>query len=131
MLSKTACKFSLFPWKHKSFSNIEGKQRLFLRLLPKKNKFCTSHAVFLEKNCKFASFFETTMNRQGFLYKVFDLYYDGFRHMKLGKTLWAIILIKLFIIFAILKVFFFPDFIKEHAAKGQEAEFVATQILKP
>jgi hypothetical protein len=51
--------------------------------------------------------------------------------MKLGKTLWAIILIKLFIIFAILKVFFFPDFIKEHAAKGQEAEFVATQILKP
>ena len=86
---------------------------------------------FLEKNCKFASFFETTMNRQGFLYKVFDLYYDGFRHMKLGKTLWAIILIKLFIIFAILKVFFFPDFIKEHAAKGQEAEFVATQILKP
>ena len=70
------------------------------------------------------------MNRQGFLYKVFDLYYDGFRHMKLGKTLWAIILIKLFIIFAILKVFFFPDFIKEHAAKGQEAEFVATQILK-
>ena len=71
------------------------------------------------------------MNRQGFLYKVFDLYYDGFRHMKLGKTLWAIILIKLFIIFAILKVFFFPDFIKEHAAKGLEAEFVATQILKP
>ena len=71
------------------------------------------------------------MNRQGFLYKVFDLYYDGFRQMKLGKTLWAIILIKLFIIFAILKVFFFPDFIKEHAAKGQEAEFVATQILKP
>ena len=71
------------------------------------------------------------MNRQGFLYKVFDLYYDGFRHMKLGKTLWAIILIKLFIIFAILKVFFFPDFIKEHAAKGQVAEFVATQILKP
>lgn len=71
------------------------------------------------------------MNRQGFLYKVFDLYYDGFRHMKLGKTLWAIILIKLFIIFAILKVFFFPDFIKEHAAKGQEAEFVATQILIP
>ena len=71
------------------------------------------------------------MNKNGFLHQVFDLYYDGFRSMRLGKTLWAIILIKLFIIFAILKVFFFPDFIKEHAAKGQEAEFVATQILKP
>ena len=68
-------------------------------------------------------------NKQGFLYKVFDLYYDGFRHMTLGRTLWAIILIKLFIMFAILKVFFFPDFIKQHAEKGEEAEFVATQTL--
>ncbi|MDE7086137.1 MAG: DUF4492 domain-containing protein, partial [Prevotella sp.] len=65
-----------------------------------------------------------------FLYRVFDLYYDGFRHMRLGRTLWAIILIKLFIIFAILKVFFFPDYIKQHADKGGEPEFVATQILK-
>ena len=70
------------------------------------------------------------MNKKGFLYRVYDLYYDGFRNMRLGKTLWAIILIKLFIIFAILKVFFFPDFIKEHAQKGEEPEFVATQILK-
>lgn len=70
------------------------------------------------------------MKKQGFWYKAFDLYYDGFRHMRLGKTLWAVILIKLFIIFAILKVFFFPNFIKQHAEKGEEAEFVATQILK-
>lgn len=70
------------------------------------------------------------MQKKGFLYRVFDLYYDGFRHMRLGRTLWAIILIKLFIIFAILKVFFFPDYIKQHADKGSEPEFVATQILK-
>ena len=68
------------------------------------------------------------MNKNSFLYRVFDLYYDGFRNMTLGKTLWAIILIKLFIIFVVLKVFFFPDFLKEHA-DGNEAEFVATQIL--
>ena len=55
------------------------------------------------------------MNKDSFLHKAFDLYYDGFRSMRLGKTLWAIILIKLVIIFAILKVFFFPDFLKEHA----------------
>ncbi|MDE7456608.1 MAG: DUF4492 domain-containing protein [Prevotella sp.] len=70
------------------------------------------------------------MQKKGFLYRVFDLYYDGFRHMRLGRTLWAIILIKLFIIFAILKVFFFPDYIKQHADKGDEPDFVATQILK-
>jgi hypothetical protein len=69
------------------------------------------------------------MNKKGFLYRVYDLYADGFRSMKLGRTLWAIILIKLFVIFAILKLFFFPNFIKEHAEQGQESEFVATQVL--
>lgn len=69
------------------------------------------------------------MNKQGFLYRAFNLYYEGFRNMTLGRTLWAIILIKLFIMFAILKVFFFPNFIKQHADKGEEAEFVATQTL--
>jgi hypothetical protein len=58
------------------------------------------------------------------------LYYDGFRHMRLGRTLWTIILIKLFVIFVILKVFFFPNFIKQHADEGGEAEFVATQVLE-
>lgn len=68
------------------------------------------------------------MRKDSFLYRVFDLYYDGFKNMKLGRTLWAIILIKLFIIFAVLKVFFFPNFLKEHA-NGDEAGYVATQIL--
>jgi hypothetical protein len=49
--------------------------------------------------------------------------------MTLGRTLWAIILIKLFVIFVILKLFFFPNFIKEHAQEGEESEFVATQVL--
>ena len=47
------------------------------------------------------------MQKDNFFYRVYDLYADGFRHMRLGKTLWAIILIKLFIIFVILKIFFF------------------------
>lgn len=70
------------------------------------------------------------MNKQSFLYRAFDLYYDGFRHMTLGRTLWAVILIKLFIMFAILKIFFFPDFLKQHATKGQEADYVATEIIE-
>ena len=67
------------------------------------------------------------MNKKGFLYKVFDLYYDGFRSMTLGKTLWLVILVKLFIMFFILKLFFFPNFITE---KGNEAKFVETEMLK-
>ena len=69
------------------------------------------------------------MTLHGWLYRVYDLYRDGFRQMTLGRTLWAIILIKLFIIFAILKVFFFPNYISTHADEGKEAEFVATKTL--
>lgn len=69
------------------------------------------------------------MTKDSFLYRTFDLYYDGFRHMTLGKTLWAVILIKLFIIFAVLKVFFFPNFLKEHAQEGEEDNFVATELI--
>ena len=68
--------------------------------------------------------------KNGFFHRVFDLYSDGFRHMKLGKTLWAIIAVKLIIIFAILKVFFFPNFLKQHAEKGGEADFVMEQFEK-
>ena len=69
------------------------------------------------------------MNKDGFLYRIYDLYYDGFRSMKLGRTLWTIILIKLFIIFIVLKIFFFPNFLKEHAQKGEESDFVATEMI--
>ena len=66
-----------------------------------------------------------------FLQKVWSLYYDGFRQMTLGRTLWAIILVKLFIIFFVLKLFFFPNYIKEHAREGEEAEFVSEQLKGP
>ena len=69
------------------------------------------------------------MSKNNFFNKVFHLYYDGFRSMTLGKTLWAIILIKLFIIFVVLKLFFFPDFLKTHA-DGNEPEYVAKQLLE-
>ncbi|MBR5038187.1 MAG: DUF4492 domain-containing protein [Prevotella sp.] len=70
------------------------------------------------------------MKKNGIIYRVFDLYYDGFRNMRLGKTLWAIIAIKLIIIFAVLKVFFFPNFLKQHTEKGGEADFVMEQFEK-
>ena len=69
------------------------------------------------------------MAKKNFLSKVFHLYYDGFRSMTLGKTLWAIILIKLFIIFVVLKVFFFPNFLKQHA-DGDEPSYVANELVE-
>jgi hypothetical protein len=69
------------------------------------------------------------MRKDSFLYRVYDLYADGFRSMRLGRTLWAIILIKLFIIFVVLKLFFFPNFLKQHA-DGDEAGYVASEIVE-
>lgn len=69
------------------------------------------------------------MTKNNILYKIYHLYYDGFRSMKLGRTLWAIILIKLFVIFVVLKLFFFPNFLKQHA-KGDEAGYVAKELIK-
>ena len=68
------------------------------------------------------------MRSDRFLYRAFHLYYDGFRSMTLGRTLWLVLGIKLFVIFIVLKLFFFPNFIKQHAEKGNEADFVATEL---
>ena len=70
------------------------------------------------------------MRRSGFFFRAFDLYYEGFRNMTLGKTLWAVIAVKLVIIFLVLKVFFFPNFLKQHAEKGGEADYVMEQFEK-
>lgn len=67
--------------------------------------------------------------KQGLLPQIFHLYYDGFRTMTLGKTLWTIILIKLAIIFLVLKLFFFPDFINTNSKNGDKAGFVSKEIL--
>ena len=59
------------------------------------------------------------------LKKVFRFYVDGLRSMTVGKTLWAIILVKLFIMFAVLKLFFFPDFLA-----GQSPEERSRSVMK-
>jgi hypothetical protein len=46
-----------------------------------------------------------------------------------GRRVWIIIIIKLFIIFAILKVFFFPDFLKNRYDNDeQRSEYVIEQL---
>jgi hypothetical protein len=70
------------------------------------------------------------MKIRTFFYRTFDLYYDGFRHMTIGKTLWAVILIKLFIIFVVLKIFFFPDFLKHKVNHGNVSDYVSSEMVK-
>lgn len=48
--------------------------------------------------------------------------------MTWGKTLWLVILVKLFIMFAILKVFFFPDFLKGKT-ETEKQDYVGTELV--
>jgi hypothetical protein len=52
--------------------------------------------------------------------KIFRFYYEGFKSMTVGKSLWTIIIIKLFIIFFILKIFFFPNFLKKNYKSDED-----------
>lgn len=52
--------------------------------------------------------------------KIIRFYIDGFKGMTLGRTLWAIILIKLFILFFVLKLFFFPNLLKKNFNTDKE-----------
>ena len=62
--------------------------------------------------------------------RVFSFYYDGFRTMSgWGKKVWIIILIKIFIIFAILKIFFFPDLLKKNFdTDAQRSDYVLEHL---
>lgn len=61
--------------------------------------------------------------------KIFYFYYDGFREMTLGKTLWIIILLKLFVFFVVLKLFFFPDLLQtRYGTDGERAERVSMEL---
>lgn len=46
------------------------------------------------------------------LRRIADLYIDGFRSMKVGKELWILIALKLLILFGVMKLFFFPNYLK-------------------
>jgi hypothetical protein len=61
-----------------------------------------------------------------FIGKIVRFYLEGFRSMTLGRTLWAIILLKLFIMFAVLKAFFFPAYLQGDEAAKETT--VATEL---
>ncbi len=56
-------------------------------------------------------------------------YIDGFRNMTIGRILWLIILIKLFVIFFVLKVFFFPDFLDRVATDSDKDDYVSEELI--
>ena len=66
------------------------------------------------------------------LEKIVSFYLQGFRSMRLGRTLWAIILLKLLILFGVVKLFFFPDYLDTRfTTEDQKADYVLTELTQP
>ncbi|MEI3157901.1 MAG: DUF4492 domain-containing protein [Muribaculaceae bacterium] len=55
---------------------------------------------------------------------------DGFRQMTVGRSLWLLIIIKLIIIFGILKLFFFPDILESrYDSDAERSEAVRSSLI--
>lgn len=67
--------------------------------------------------------------KNSLIWRCLQFYRDGFRAMTVGRTLWKIIAVKLVVMFAVLKVFFFPDFLQSNFSSDQQrADHVLRQL---
>ena len=65
------------------------------------------------------------------LVRIFYFYFDGFKSMTVGKKLWLIILIKLFILFVVLKLFFFQDFLdSKFDTEEEKSDYILDRLSK-
>jgi len=62
--------------------------------------------------------------------RIFRFYYEGFKSMDIGKTLWALILIKLFIMFFILKIFFFPRYLNQFDTTSEKENYISQELIE-
>ena len=70
------------------------------------------------------------MEREALIVRIYHCYKEGFRGMRLGRTLWWIILIKLFVMFFILRLFFFPDFLGRLDNDRERGDYVSNELIR-
>jgi hypothetical protein len=66
-----------------------------------------------------------------YIKNIFFFYINGFKNMKVGKKLWSIIFIKVFIILFVLNFFVYDRSISsEYTSDAQKSEFVSKNLIK-
>lgn len=60
--------------------------------------------------------------------RIINFYYEGFSNMRTGKTLWLVVIVKLVVIFLVLKLFFMPDILQESAGEGNEPDYIMQRL---
>ncbi len=75
---------------------------------------------------------DKALKKKTVLVRIWQFYRDGFRSMTVGRTLWAIILIKLFVLFFVLRLFFFPNILQRDFDTDEErANRVIENLTQP
>jgi hypothetical protein len=70
------------------------------------------------------------MENKSMIKRVINFYYEGFKNMTIGKTLWLIILIKLFVMFFVLKIFFFPNHLGRFDKPDEKQNYVLNELIQ-
>ncbi len=70
-------------------------------------------------------------NRRSFFSRVLDLYVDGFRNMTVGRSLWALIILKVVLLLFVFKLIFFPDILqRDYDTDEQRAQAVRNALTE-
>lgn len=71
-----------------------------------------------------------TTGRPSLAVRIWRFYIDGFKSMTIGRYLWAIILIKLAVMFLVFKLFFFPNILsRDYDTDEDRAQAVRTNLI--
>ena len=63
------------------------------------------------------------MKKESAFIRIYRFYLEGFREMKLGKTLWLIM-------FFILRLFFFPNYLGQFDSDSEKENHVSNELIQ-
>ena len=69
------------------------------------------------------------MDMKNIFVSIYRFYADGFRNMTWGKQLWWLILLKVIILFAVLRLFFFEP-VLSGKSENEKIEHVGNELTK-
>lgn len=92
-------------------------------------KHKTPHLLF---KIKLQTTFMNTEVKEVEKFNWFKMFWAGFTTMsKQSRTLWIIVIVKLIVMFAILRPIFFPNFLKSQSKdKTEQADYVREQMIE-
>ena len=60
---------------------------------------------------------------------IYDFYVEGFRNMTRGRQLWWVIMLKVILLFAVLRVFFFKP-VLAGKSEEQKIEHISNELIR-